>query len=297
MELVDRIAEAVLYEGYLLYPYRRSAMKNQQRWQFGGIYPKRYSTLTGGTEPWTMQTQCLLRGNDPTTVEVRLRFLQVVDRRVAEMSYGVLRPVQALPVGGQVYGEWEEATERTVAVGGPNGAAMPLGDLVANGQSQPIEIAAGSAEEPLLDPTGAVRGALIREWQGVRGTVEVSAEPLSDPEDDSAGGARLYRLTVLIRNTTPWTSAADGAEPYLGARASCSHWRASARDDVAASQGTHVSRPGRLAEPPTGRARCSRSQGGLPTGRARCSRFQGVARTGSGRVPALPGRIIAQGVP
>src|SRR6185437_4936922 len=39
---------------------------------------------------------------------------------------------------------------------------------------------------------------------------------------------------------------------FLGARASCSHWRASARDDVPASQGTGVHRPGRLVETPTG---------------------------------------------
>ena len=29
------IADAVLYEGYILYPYRASAQKNQSRWQFG----------------------------------------------------------------------------------------------------------------------------------------------------------------------------------------------------------------------------------------------------------------------
>ena len=30
------IADAVLYEGYLLYPYRASSSKNRSRWQFGG---------------------------------------------------------------------------------------------------------------------------------------------------------------------------------------------------------------------------------------------------------------------
>jgi len=116
MELVDRVAEAVPYEGYLLYPYRRSAMRNQQRWQFGGVYPEQYSQVTSGTDPWTMQTECLVSGDDTTTVEVRPRFPQVVDRRVAEIAGGVLRPVETLRVGGQVYGEWEEATERTVVV-------------------------------------------------------------------------------------------------------------------------------------------------------------------------------------
>jgi hypothetical protein len=39
------VADAVLYEGYLLWPYRRSALKNQQRWTFGGVYPEAHGAL------------------------------------------------------------------------------------------------------------------------------------------------------------------------------------------------------------------------------------------------------------
>ena len=39
---VDLIARTVLYEGYLLYPYRPSAVKNRQRFTFGVLYPPRY---------------------------------------------------------------------------------------------------------------------------------------------------------------------------------------------------------------------------------------------------------------
>ena len=34
-ELVDRLARAVLYEGYNLYPYRATSVKNQRRFNFG----------------------------------------------------------------------------------------------------------------------------------------------------------------------------------------------------------------------------------------------------------------------
>ncbi len=33
------VADAVLYEGYLLYPYRANSAKNQCRWQFGVLGP------------------------------------------------------------------------------------------------------------------------------------------------------------------------------------------------------------------------------------------------------------------
>ena len=39
------IADAVLYEGYLLYPYRATSAKNQSRWQFGVVGPPGW-TLT-----------------------------------------------------------------------------------------------------------------------------------------------------------------------------------------------------------------------------------------------------------
>ena len=44
---VEAIVKAVLYEGYILYPYRASNVKNRQRWTFGGVYPRDYARLDG----------------------------------------------------------------------------------------------------------------------------------------------------------------------------------------------------------------------------------------------------------
>src|SRR5947209_16634504 len=62
IEQIKEIADAVLYEGYLLYPYRQSALKNRTRWTFGVVYPREYSEANGGIEPWTMHTECLVEG-------------------------------------------------------------------------------------------------------------------------------------------------------------------------------------------------------------------------------------------
>ncbi len=219
MESVEKIADVVLYEGYLLYPYRRSALKNQQRWTFGGVYPRHYSEESGGDDPWSMQTQCLVVGAaSEMTIDVKVRFLHVVDRRVAARAPEVAtepspadgaapdgyRFVEELRVGGQVYRPWEEATEREVIVD-----SVRLDDLIARGRSCAIDVPAGSAEEPLRDPAGAVAGVLIRAWKSLRGTVEIAAEPLAT---DTAGVAQTetgYRLTVRIINTTPWAPPRD----------------------------------------------------------------------------------------
>ena len=61
-ELVDKIVNAVLYEGYILYPYRASSKKNQrERFTFGRVYPRDYSEAQEGREPCLMQTECLVR--------------------------------------------------------------------------------------------------------------------------------------------------------------------------------------------------------------------------------------------
>jgi hypothetical protein len=79
-ERIEKIATAVLYEGYLLYPYRSSAVKNQQRFNFGVLYPREHCERNPGSDAWEMQTQCLVRGSADTTVEIKTRFLQLVER-------------------------------------------------------------------------------------------------------------------------------------------------------------------------------------------------------------------------
>src|SRR5580704_9784286 len=89
--VVEKIADAVLYEGYLLYPYRQSAVKNQQRFNFGVLYPKAYSELQTGADAWEMQTECLVAGESSATVDVKVRFLQMVNRQ--DRQEGVEREV------------------------------------------------------------------------------------------------------------------------------------------------------------------------------------------------------------
>ena len=63
---VRQVADAVLYEGYILYPYRASAQKNRSRWQFGVLMPPSY-TAADPSESSTMHAECVLehRGQPP----------------------------------------------------------------------------------------------------------------------------------------------------------------------------------------------------------------------------------------
>src|SRR5262245_29236365 len=121
LELVERIVNALLYEGYILYPYRASAVKNHQRWNFGIIYPQDYSHAQGGAEASSMQTECLLQGN---RLDVKIRFLHLVAREVGgslsplmdtqEASGQDFHAAKLLEIGAPIPGAWQEAVEREV---------------------------------------------------------------------------------------------------------------------------------------------------------------------------------------
>lgn len=100
--MVDAIASSVMYEGYMLYPYRASALKNRQRFNFGVVWP--HDDCQSG-EAWFLHTECLLRAADRSMVTARVRFLQLYERAGD-------RP----PVPDSLDTGWQDATEREVVV-------------------------------------------------------------------------------------------------------------------------------------------------------------------------------------
>jgi hypothetical protein len=92
---VEPIARAVLYEGYVLYPYRPGALKNRHRWSPGGLVPRSYSEAHGGTDPYFLQAECLVEGSGVAVLSGRVGFLHALSRSGGDVS-------------------WQEATERAV---------------------------------------------------------------------------------------------------------------------------------------------------------------------------------------
>ena len=87
-ESARKIADAVLYEGYVLYPYRPSSLKNQFRWQFGVVAPRKWDA-----DPSFLQTECVIEPESAPVVDVMVRFLQVQPKTEA-WDEGVERVVE-----------------------------------------------------------------------------------------------------------------------------------------------------------------------------------------------------------
>ncbi|WP_410608085.1 hypothetical protein [Amycolatopsis sp. lyj-109] len=82
MNVLDQaraVGDAVLYEGYLLYPYRASAPKNRVRWQWGVLVPPSYASAEIG-EHASARAECVLEPLTHTILHVKLRFLQARTR-------------------------------------------------------------------------------------------------------------------------------------------------------------------------------------------------------------------------
>jgi hydrogenase maturation protease len=203
---VEQIAKAVLYEGYMLYPYRPSSVKNQQRWNFGVLCPMSYSEAQKGSEAWTMQTECLVEAGFLTTLEIRVRFLQLVTRSVGELIAPVaelsgeapaFRPVARLEVAGRAYQPWQEAVEREVIV-----PACTVEALVQTPLSRLFTFSAGKQFEGLRETGSQITGILIREQSAIQGMVQVKGERVGDD---------LFKISVRICNLTPFPAAQQAA--------------------------------------------------------------------------------------
>ena len=202
--LVERIVNAVLYEGYILYPYRPSAVKNRQRFNFGALYPESYSLAQKGTDAWSMQTECLVLGRARTAVDVRVRFLHLTARDVsvpiADSNFQTsdyrdeeLRVVDSLDVDGQLFQTWQEATERDVSA-----QELNLGELVAGPRRIAFDFPSKREAEPLRAAAGDVVGVIVRKQEPVEGAIEVAAERVIND---------LFKVTVRILNLSPFGDA------------------------------------------------------------------------------------------
>jgi hypothetical protein len=184
------VADAVLYEGYLLYPYRQSSRKNQARFQFGVLMPPAYADVDA-SEPSASQTECLVECPDEAHVEIVLRFLHVQRRTVQTVtsSPGNLQDVRSLTVDGTEFTAWTEAAEREQE------ADLTVSDLAGDGVEVPFHVDGGESAEDLTGSGGDLAGRLVHRWAPLDGVIRVRGERV-------AGPYHALRLHVRAENRT-----------------------------------------------------------------------------------------------
>jgi hypothetical protein len=204
MSLADarRVADAVVYEGYVLFPYRAKSPKSQVRWQFGVIAPRSVAELDPG-ERWFMQTEVLIDGGSQTSINVDLRFLRVQARTVEALVDGDYVPVESLTVDDRIITDWQEAVEEEIDL-----VDLPLAEIIANGRDIPLVFEASSSTEPIVDKAGTVVGRMVRQTWPVTARARVAAH-----DDDSPFS--IVKVSVVIENLTDWENAQAKREEFV----------------------------------------------------------------------------------
>jgi hypothetical protein len=202
---LEQIVDAVLYEGYILYPYRATSKKNcRERFTFGRVYPESYSRAQGGAESCMMQTECLLTVGNEGVLAANVRFLQPMIREIGELNEpmstwrGVepkFRPVPELRVENQLFQTWHEAVERRVEI---PPLVLNAAPDVESSLNVPFAFPAARHFEPIVKVNGEVVGVVIRSQPAINGSVELSARQLE---------SGIIKVTVRILNQTPMTDS------------------------------------------------------------------------------------------
>src|SRR5207302_11460519 len=133
-------------------------------------------------------SEVLLQGDQRTKLEVSVRFLHVVKRIVNRRTAQGLEPIDQLTLDGERHLSWEEAAERELTLPG-----VSLAELLHHDRAVALKIEAGCTSEPLRAASGVEAGALVRSWDGIDGTIEVSV---------TSAAADLFRVIVRVSNRT-----------------------------------------------------------------------------------------------
>ncbi len=233
---VQAIEGDVLYDGFIVYPYRDAPPRRQRRWTFGALYPRAYAQQREA-QLCSQQVQCLIRGDEDTQVEIRTCFLQLTDRQPGRLAAPVtalprfrdpdFTPVERLELGGETHYHWQEALEREVDL-----PAASLAELSGAGVRHRFDYDDERSFEGLRDGTGRIAAVLLRSRERLTGEISAYSQPI---EDD------LYRITIRVENLTPLGGALRWDD-----EAAARHSLASAHTAVSVTDGRIVS----LIDPP-----------------------------------------------
>lgn len=232
-DTAQALADTVLYEGYVLYPYRASAKKNQVRFQFGVVAPRAYAGddegrtgVSGAVEPWHTRTECLLEPGDDADLTIVLRFLQLQSRVIEQRTDDGFRPVAELETDGGVrLVSWDEAVEQRVEIT-VSVAALLVGHRVERFDCEATE----EAEEV---PGGAAR--IVRRRRPLEGRVVLTAEEVPGPYG-------VVKLRIDVENTSGWAAG----DPIAARDDALAHSLLSAHSMLGLSRGKFIS----LLDPP-----------------------------------------------
>jgi hypothetical protein len=197
--VLENLTRTLLYEGYSLYPYYRSAIKNQKPIPFGVIFPKDYNAHYEHSHS-NMQSQNILTGNDDLTVAINVRFLHLRKTELFQKNSNSdnnddYAPAFSLDIYGNIYQAGWQTIERKISTGN-----LRVSELAHKSKIILFEFDSMNEGEIIFNEQKEVVAKTISSVAEIKGTIKIKAGKVKDSKD-------AFRLTVSVTNLTPVTDA------------------------------------------------------------------------------------------
>jgi hypothetical protein len=194
LSTLEKITQTVLYEGYSVFPYRRSSTKNVKPVPFGTIYPQVYQKHHPEVHS-TTQTECIIQGSAETTVEITVRFLHLQRKRLLKIDFerfgqNQFQGSDAIEAGGETHSSGWRAIERKIKLG-----KHKIAELIDHPLKEELTFEDEQSSEMIYHEDGKIAGNIILKQSEISGNVNVLAKPVGIEEEG-------YKITVKITNTT-----------------------------------------------------------------------------------------------
>lgn len=192
--IVDNLTRTLLYEGYSLFPYHRSAIKNQKPIPFGVVYPHDYHSCNEHAHA-EMVTDCIVDGNKNSEININVRFLHLIKTEIFSKEKENFVPVYELNLNGELYQSGWQTIERKISKGNLT-ITSPTKEM----ETLPFNFENEFESILLKNENGEITGKKITSILPVEGAVVIKAIPM-----ENMGNA--FRIIVFINNNTPVINA------------------------------------------------------------------------------------------
>ena len=175
----EEFIRTLLYEGYAIFPYHRTAVKNQKPVPFGAVYPAAFTKLNPQMLD-SIQAECIIEGRQDIELKICIRFLQMMKVEVVED--GITLP--QYQDGEHIYYTGWQTVERS----------FDIEPIILRGSWQQFQLLPFFYDKQTCrEPIGEMGYAgLIKTTESIHGVINVSIQPL--PEH---GG---YKVSVHVKN-------------------------------------------------------------------------------------------------
>ncbi len=198
--VLENVTRTLLYEGYALFPYHRSAIKNQKPIPFGVVFPEQYNTYNEHSHS-KMQTQCIVTGSEDLQVNITIRFLHLMQIKLfekvtsQETAESDFIQVNNVSIDGKTCQAGWQTTERKISTGD-----LQISQLIKNRKVICIEFDKEYDTKYLSEEIGKTPAKQINSIAEIKGTVIIEAEPVKNIQN-------AFRITITVTNTTPVENA------------------------------------------------------------------------------------------